>query len=195
MNKFEKLAMILVPIMGLAGLMYFFTWYVSDVKDGNFYDNQRIQGQQFRATDKTNTSQSPFTKITSQPIFNSKSHVSKPENKQRYKKQPINSQYRKAQPVNNFVDAETLYQRDLQRQKLQKEQYQKRLYANKIKIQSRKPNAKQCTYYLQQKERVRDRMRKKYTSRQFNELQKKQKYWGKKYADNCFSGSNYDYPR
>jgi len=45
------------------------------------------------------------------------------------------------------------------------------------------------------KGKIRERMRRGYKSYQFNGLEKKRKYCAKKYADNCFSGSNYDYPR
>ncbi len=49
MNSYEKLAMIIVPSMGFAAIMCFFTWYLPDVENGHFNDTQRLQGASYQS--------------------------------------------------------------------------------------------------------------------------------------------------
>ncbi len=70
MNSYEKFAMIIVPSMGLAAILYFFTLYLPDVENGHFNDTQRLQGASYKSKvvyQKTDT----LTPINKQTRHNS----------------------------------------------------------------------------------------------------------------------------
>ncbi len=195
MNPFEKLLMVLVPSMGLAAIMYFFTWYLPDVENGHFTENQRLQGTPYV---RTVTTKFPIKKTYRNKLRNktvakknnfrsrvkpSYSNISKPVKRSAYK-----------QPQKQYDPyLEELKYYDNQRIQSDRRIYEKRRRALKQKKQHKKANSQQCIYYEKMKKQIRDRMRRGYKAWEYNRLEKKRKYWAKKYSDNCFGG--YRYPR
>ena len=194
MNSFEKLAMILVPLIGLTGILFFFQNYNLSLQKAD------IASSELTYATKQTVSHKPKSKPTKTRKYTQST------NKQQYYQSFIQSETerkviisqkkptRRAIQENTYESAESIFQRDQERQRLQKQRYQARIKANKLRIQKRKNYAQirqnhqdsNCAYYLKNKEKIREIMRRGYKTSQYNHLEDQRKYWRDKYAQNCF---------
>ncbi len=195
-NSFEKLLMVVVPSISLVVIMSFFIGYLPDLENGNFYDNQRLQGSisgQSKVAYKKMSSLSP-TREKDKPLTRSNNfddknyikwkgskkitHIQNSLKNYKYRQIP-NSSRIEYKPTNNIKFSQ------LPRQKVQT----RKVRQNNKKIN----NLRQCAYYEKMKKKIEGRMKRGYKAWEFQLLEDKRKYWAKKYTDNCFDG--YRYPR
>ena len=196
MNNFEKLLMIIVPCVGLSLILMFFKHYVdinNPKKNKSTFDISYVQNKPFKNSNKINY---PVTEPLPKQV---KRTPSKPVNYIRSsdKTYRIHNPIRKKTTTNhyqtqdNFVDAETLYQQDLLRQKRQKQAYQNRIRANKARIlrnrKVSKQNPNRCNYIRKMKKHAENAMKRGYRASQYSTLENNRKYWAKKYSNECFN--------
>ncbi len=198
MNSYEKLAMVIVPSMGLAAILYFFTWYLPDVENGHFNDTQRLQGASYQSKvvyRKTDTLM-PVNKQTRPNVKRNNTHKKgyiKWEGKKEVTFMPESLKNRRYKQTSNYIP-QPVYDHinnGLQSEYAQKIRLQKQAQARKQKKLNKKINDQECSYFEEMKERVQDRMKRGYRASQYNRLEKKRKYWAKKYSNNCFGGIRY----
>ncbi len=198
MNSYEKLAMILVPSMGFAAIMYFFTLYLPDVENGHFYDTQRLQGASYQSKvvyRKTDTlmpiNKTAKTNVRRNNIY--KKDYIKWQGKKEVTFMPESLKNRRYKRTNNYIP-QPVYNyinNDLQSEYAQKIRLQKQAQARKQKKLDKNINDQECSYYEEMKEKLEDHMKRGYRAIQYNRLEKKRKYWAKKYANNCLGGIRY----
>lgn len=195
MNAFEKMLMVIVPTVGVAGIIYFLFLSMPDVQNGYFYDSSRLQGVSSQRAD--NNYSLKVASASNQDKRNSGDQTSFKKDRnvimtdfikwsddesvtfmpqflknKRYEYNPSN--------VQSVVKKKTINS-------------QQRSYNHTPTKPIKKPiNRKnkaskaQCDYFLKQKKNIESRMRAGYKPRQYNYLEGRRKYWAKKYTDNCF---------
>jgi hypothetical protein len=211
MNPFEKLLMVVIPSMGLAGILYFFTWYLPDVENGHIYENQRLQGTSYpsKVVYYKSDTLAPMNKASSviEPrriLKSTRQNEVKRNNS--HKKASIKWQGEKTvthmsnslknrsyKQTNNYVP-QAVYNipnNNVQAEYAQKIRMQKQIEVRRQKKLAKQMNDRKCAYIEEMKERAEDRMKRGYRANEYNHLEKKRKYWAKKYANNCFDGIRY----
>ncbi|MEB8433246.1 hypothetical protein OO007_13490 [Cocleimonas sp. KMM 6892] len=211
MNPFEKLLMVVFPSMGLAGILYFFTWYLPDVENGNFTESQRLQGTSYPSkvvyhkSDTLTPMNTDSSAISPMRILEPTSHNDVKRGNS-HKKASIkwhgennvthiseSLKHRSYKQTNNYVP-QPVYNNtnnNLQAEYAQKIRLQQQAQARKQKKLDKQMNDRKCAYIEEMKERAEDRMKRGYRASEYNHLEKKRKYWAKKYANNCFDGIRY----
>jgi hypothetical protein len=186
MTTIEKLLIILVPLIGLTLIFIFFNNYVINLKTPQSKDTEKLSSSIYNKNHKT------VYKSTSKEQNNYIQSKTKRVVKNQYPTYQNNQQIVHQQPI-KFVDAETLFQKDLLRQKLEKQKYQNRLRDNKLKIQaqrlkrSNKSSNQNCSYILRMKRKSEEIMKRKYKAYEYQRLESSRKHWAKIYRNNCFN--------
>ncbi len=159
MNSYEKLAMILVPSMGLAAILYFFTWYLPDVENGHFNDTQRLQGASYQSKvvyRKTDTLM-PVNKQTRPNVKRNNTHKKgyiKWEGKKEVTFMPESLKNRRYKQTSNYIP-QPVYDHinnGLQSEYAQKIRLQKQAQARKQKKLDKNINDQECSYYEEMKD-------------------------------------------
>ncbi|GAA0409107.1 hypothetical protein GCM10009133_17060 [Cocleimonas flava] len=198
MNSYEKLAMIIVPSMGLAAILYFFAWYLPDVENGHFNDSQRLKGASYQSKvvyQKTGTL-TPMNNQIRHNVKNNNTHKKgyiKWQGEKKVTVMPESLKNRRYKQTSNYIPQPVYNDMNnrLQSDYSQKIRLQKQAQARKQKKLDKDINDRECSYIEEMKERAEDRMKRGYKASQYNRLEKKRKFWAKKYANNCFGGIRY----